>query len=172
MAGGFMQGIVRSATLPQPVRAISKWEWSALMGMVVLSGCMLLVSVMGEWRDGLHGYFHPPYRTVLSKASGDFMHSGVWLDILKIQSDEGLFVEVYAAGPKQASKLVERLKLTGTKDAYFHSRTQATRMVIEDIDGSGSPSIVVPSFDDDLVAHINVFKILENGQTQQVASND
>ena len=54
--------------------------------------------------------------------------------------------------------LLEKYQLPDDHDAYFNFGGTMSNLVVADIEKTGTPQIVVPSFDKDLIGHLNVFQ--------------
>lgn len=78
--------------------------------------------------------------------------------VAKIRSRDALFVEIYEPMADGSQKLVERIELADKKDGYFKFQDQLTNLAVADIDSDGQPEIMVPSFDQNLIGHLNVYR--------------
>ncbi len=77
---------------------------------------------------------------------------------MKVRSDGNLFLEVYATDKLGTIALLEKYQLPDDHDAYFNFGGTMSNLVVTDLEKSGFPQIVVPSFDKDLVGHLNIFQ--------------
>lgn len=79
--------------------------------------------------------------------------------ILKIRQRDQIFVEVYKQTDPQAEAVfVTRIDLTDRKDAFFNFRGQATNLAVTDIDQDGVQEILIPAYDQDMTARLNIYK--------------
>lgn len=113
----------------------------------------------------------PDFRTVISKIEGTFSGKESVSTILKIKTNEGLIIEIYERGENDHPLLVDRVILKDRRDASFILRGEAVSLALEDVDQDNSPEIIVPTFDRDLVAHLQVLKFNQNERRLELVSN-
>ena len=97
-------------------------------------------------------------REILATASGDLLSNGSSIKVIKIKTNKGLILEVYGQNKNFAQPLIDSLFLPHMTDGYFHFRGQATNLALDDVDGDNRLELIAPSFDKNLVAHLNVYK--------------
>jgi len=125
--------------------------------LLSLTAFMMVAALHSGLRSQVRGVFLKDYRTVVSTATGDLLGSGTKLFVTKVKTQDSLFLEIYEPLPSGGQKLIDRIELPDKKDGFFNFNGQATNLVIEDVDGSGRPQIFAPSFDKNLVGHLNVY---------------
>jgi len=103
----------------------------------------------------------PERRAILSTVSGTLL-GGNWGQVVKIKSNKGIFIEIYGAVKDGVAPLIDRIRLIGQKDAHFTYNGKFTNLALDDIDGDQKMEIIVPTYDKDLLAHVNVYKYDEN----------
>ena len=135
-----------------------KWKENTL-SLISLAICVasLISALHPTIRGFIRSYFVKEYREVLSIATGA-IEAGKTFKVIKIKTSKGLFIEVYGDSPNQIRPLLDRIKLPDNKDGYFMIKGQATNLALKDIDGDNSMEIIVPTYDSNLVAHLNVYK--------------
>ena len=140
-------------------------EWSIRFGQY----CMATLSVLGmrsvmipDIRNTIRGHLLKDYRIVVSTAQGNLTGSNEVYTVAKIKTRTNMFLEIYAPAVDGFAKLVEKIELSDRRDGFFSFNGQATNLAIEDIDGDGRQEILAPSFDNDLVGHLQVFKYNAN----------
>ncbi len=111
--------------------------------------------------------FLSDYRKVLSTVSGNIIDQKNITKVIKLKTNEGLFLEVYH-GDNHLKPLISKIKLEDNKDAYFIFQGQSTNLALKDLDGDSKLEILVPSFDNNLVAHLNVYKFNEISKTFEI----
>ncbi|MBX9768232.1 MAG: hypothetical protein K2X47_13240 [Bdellovibrionales bacterium] len=122
-------------------------------------------------RMKLKKFLVPDFRTVISKLEGRISGKDGISTILKIKTQEGLIVEIYDRGENDHPVLVDRIVLKERRDASFILRGEAVSMALEDVDQDNTPEIIVPTFDRDLVAHLQVLKFNQNERRLELVSN-
>lgn len=130
------------------------WKFS----FVALFAASLLSALHPDVRAQVRGTFLSDYRMVVSSVTGDLSSDGTPFNIIKVKTRDDLFLEVYRASSEGRFELVEKIHMPQQRDGYFSFNGQATNLAVDDIDGDGRPEILAPSFDRDLVGHLNVFR--------------
>ncbi len=125
---------------------------------VVIFALSFVMVFHPDVRSSLRSIFKPEQRSVLSTAKAIFSTSEGEFNFVKIRTLDGIYVEVYKKGSHSESVLVDRIELPKHKDAFFTFNGQATNLAIDDIDSDTQLELLVPSFDSQLIAHLNVFK--------------
>lgn len=110
-------------------------------------------------------------RQVLATANGDFMGDGQEMFLIKIKENRQVFLEVYFK-TKENLRFFQRLTLAGPLDGYFTFQGEATNLVITNLDPDSPLEILVPSFDEEFVAHLQVIKFSVLTQKFEFLSDD
>lgn len=128
-------------------------------GLLVLALLVTTIAVTPKLRQGVRDFFIPEQRVILAKISGDLTGAGFAVTVLKIQTRDNLVLEVYADEATGESRLFSRIVLPERRDAYFQLKGNATNLALADVDGDGSLEIVAPTFDEQMVARLNIYKL-------------
>ncbi|MCB0394254.1 MAG: hypothetical protein KDD25_06830 [Bdellovibrionales bacterium] len=122
-----------------------------------------LVSVLHpEIRTGIRKAFESSERIILSTASGNILHDGYKAKVLKIRENGSLFLEIYGQRESdESSSLIGKVPLDLKKDAYFTFKGVATNLALDDVDGDNKLEILVPGFDNNLTAQMDIYKFDE-----------
>lgn len=118
----------------------------------------LLAVVIPSWREQIQGLFSTSGREVLAVAEGDLLNDGTQAKVLKIRSPDGLYVEILKMGTSGATTLVDRILLPDKHDGLFNYQGHVTRLAIADLSNDGKMVLLAPTFDNQLVPHLNVFR--------------
>jgi len=144
--------------------ALQNWlsnRWVMQMGRAVLVAfflAALAAALHPTLRFEARSFLIADHRSVVSTVHGDLVGDGSDFTIVKVKTHENLFLEIYQPLANGTTKLVSRIPLADKKDGYFSFNGQATNLAIANVDGDGSSEIIAPSFDQNLVGHLNVFK--------------
>ena len=128
---------------------------AVLLAFFLASMAMVLHPTL---RYAARNYMINDHRTVVSTVHGDLVGNGKSFTVVKVKTHENLFLEIYEPAVDGTTRLISRIPLPDKKDGYFSFNGQATNLAIASIAGETSPEIVAPSFDQNLVGHLNVFK--------------
>lgn len=145
---------------------MSKLRWASLAVFLILSLGLILIVVTPTWRDHVRAMLIPHSREVLASAEGDLLNNGTPIKVIKFKSGEALYVEILKADPQGGPMIVvDRILLPDRHDGLFNFHGHVTRLAIADIDNDGTLELLAPSFDNQLVPHLNAYKY--NAATQR-----
>jgi hypothetical protein len=119
---------------------------------------MFVAVLYPELRTSIRGAVVPDFRSITSTARGDLAGNGTEFTVAKVRTQAAFYLEIYEAQVDGSQRLVERIELSDKKDGYFNFNGQATNLAIDDIDGDGAKEILVPSFDHNLIGHLNIYR--------------
>jgi hypothetical protein len=111
----------------------------------------------------------PEYRKLLSTAFGNVLGNGTPIRVMKVKTREGLFVEIYRANNYE---LVQRISLEQKQDGFFTYQGYTTNLVLADVDGDDTPEILAPGYDQNLTAHLNVYRFDRDTQLFHRLTNE
>jgi hypothetical protein len=127
--------------------------------LVALTLAMALVVVHPIFRGAIRTYLNRPSRRVLSVAEGDLFGNGSSARVMKVRTEDGLFLEVYGQGETEGDKpLLTTIHLPDRNDGYFHFRGEASNLALDDVDNDHHIEIIAPTFDENSVAHLNIYR--------------
>ncbi|MEN0058421.1 MAG: hypothetical protein AAGB31_06270 [Bdellovibrio sp.] len=132
----------------------------ALLSLVAMA--LVTVAVVPSLRGWVKDLVVNSERTILAKAHGAISPEGPLITVLKIKNKDALSLEVYSESP-EGLVLMAKLPLFETRDGYFLLQGNATNLAIADVDKDGSMEIVAPTYDEQMVPRLNVFRY--NSQT-------
>lgn len=131
--------------------------------LVVLALVMITVASSPELRGKVRSWTQIDKRQIVAKTSGYLQAQGPWLTVLKIMDGDGFWLEVYTSEKEDTPvTLISRIALTEKKDAYFQFQGNATNLVLTDVDQDGKMEIIAPTYDDQMVPRLNVYKYNAN----------
>lgn len=138
--------------------AFKKTELFFLGVLALVAMALMTVAVVPSLRTAVKGALLPETRNVLAKVSGKLNAEGPKLMILKIKSQGTLSLEVFTMEDSGSLSLLAKLPLFANKDGYFHLQGSATNLALTDVDKDGTLEIVAPTYDDQMVPRLNVFR--------------
>lgn len=136
----------------------SKKEASLLIVLAVIAMLLVTVAVVPSLRTSVKTLFFHQNRQILAKTSGDLTSKGPHVTVLKIKSEEGLSLEVYSSEADGSLNLMAKIPLSEKRDGYFSLNGNATNLALTDIDKDGQMEIAAPTYDDQMVPRLNIFK--------------
>jgi hypothetical protein len=130
------------------------------------------VAAVPQWRQALRDYFLVHGRKVLARADGHLQSSDPGqldaVTVVKVQTAESLSLEIYSTAPDSDQMTFQkRIVLSEKRDGYFTFRGNATNLAMTDLDGDGGAEIVAPTFDENLIPRLNIYKYLPESQSFQ-----
>jgi hypothetical protein len=118
---------------------------------------MIVAALHPTVRSSMRSSFVKDYRMIVSTAHGDLLGNGTEMIVAKIRTRDSLFLEIYEPKDDGSQRLVERIEMPDHKDGYFNFNGEAMNLAIDDVDGDGRLDILAPSFDQNLVGHLNIY---------------
>jgi hypothetical protein len=82
------------------------------------------------------------------------------LAVIKVRQNGILAIEVYDRSSGH-HRLIGRTELSDQTDAFFRLQGRAANLIVSDINQDGELDIAAPTYDKNLVAHLNVFSLRE-----------
>ncbi len=101
-------------------------------------------------------FFGIGQRVVLSSVTGEIIPQSYDTKVVKLKTSSGIFLEIYQK-ENNGFSLIQRFGL-GPSDAYFSFYGKSSNLVLDDIDGDNLKEIIVPIYDQELVAHLAILK--------------
>lgn len=125
--------------------------------MIVFAVTLATITLSPSLRSEILGLVERPYsREVLATAEGQVLNDGKVYKVIKFRGPTSIFIEVVE--PKDETKLLARVVIPDRRDGLFNLKGRVTRLAIDDIDEDGKYELLVPTFDDQLVPHLNVYR--------------
>lgn len=112
----------------------------------------------------MHNFFHPEKRKILSTICADLLMSGKKHKIIKIQTHNNIYIEIYDNCQINSSNLITSINLQDQLDGYISFNNRITNLALDDINNDKKPEIISPSFSNNFTGHLNVFTYNEVSQ--------
>lgn len=109
----------------------------------------------------------PEKRVLISTVMGDVLGDGTPVQVAKIRTRDSILIEVYVPARDGSRVLIDRIELDEKRDGYFTLNGNLTNLAIDDVDGDQLLEIIAPAFDQNLNAHLNVYKFNQSSKTFQ-----
>lgn len=133
-------------------------RWLLFSVLVLIAATLLAAVLTPALRERVQNHFALVGREVLATAEGDLLNDGRMARVLKFRTRDGLYVEIVRVAPDGGTTPVETFMLPDKHDGLFNFHGHVTRLAITDVDGDGKQELLAPSFDNQLVPHLNVFR--------------
>ena len=124
----------------------------------LLFGYILFLPDVRAW---VSSQIYPSERVVLSLLNTNIADQDI--KVLKVRFLNKIYLEVYHMA-EAGEELVERTILTDAKDASYKMEDGSSNLFAKDIDGDGHPEIIAPSFDKNMIAHLNIYQYEPNSK--------
>jgi hypothetical protein len=132
------------------------------MRFLIPLGLVAVLALVGAltpaFREWVQTYIQDTSREVLATAEGDLLNDGSLVKAVKYKSGDQVFIEILRSTPDHSFSLVDRIDLPDKHDGLFNFHGHITRLAITDIDGDGKMELLAPTFDSQLVPHLNIFR--------------
>ncbi len=127
--------------------------------MCLISLSLAVLTVLPSSREFIRSVIVSNSRQVLAKAEGDLTGKGMKVAVIKVKTADTIALEIFESQGDTASlQFVKRIVLQEKRDAFFNFRGNATNLALTDVDNDGKMEIVAPTFDDNLIPRLNVYK--------------
>jgi hypothetical protein len=127
-----------------------------IVGMVVFLST-LLIALHPDARFGAREMLKSHRRSVLSVVE-NVRFGERSLDVIKVRENGVLAIEVYDKSDGRY-RLMGRTEIGDQIDAFFRLSGRASNLFVTDLNADGEMEIAAPSYDRNLVAHLNVFSL-------------
>jgi hypothetical protein len=136
-----------------------KFFWLSFPTLCLISACLAVLTLMPSSREFIRSVVVSNSRSILAKAEADITGQGMKVIVIKVETADSLALEIFEyEADSQKLKFSKRIILPEKRDAYFNFRGNATNLVMTDVDGDGTLEIVAPTFDENLIPRLNVYK--------------
>lgn len=139
---------------------MSRFQYGVLLGLIIFASAG--ISILGLFpsvRERVSLKILPSSRQILAKVKGDIKGNGQFIVFVKVKTSDGLSVEAFSSDATETStQYLGRQVLEERRDAYFHLRGSPTNLALLDVDQDGALEVLVPTFDESLVARLRVYK--------------
>lgn len=133
-------------------------RWLLLCVTMLIAAILMAVVLTPSLRQRIQSHFLHDGREILATAEGDLLNNGGMAKVIKYRDREGIHVEVLSLQPDGSLTMVERIQLPDRHDGLFNFHGHVTRLAIADVDQDGHLELLAPTFDNQLVPHLNVFR--------------
>lgn len=132
--------------------------------LAVVAMTLTTIAVVPSLRTKVKEAFTHEDREILAKVNGRISPDGPELSVLKIKRGGKLSVEVYEVN-SSGNVLLTKLSLFEARDGFVSLKGSATNLALADLDKDGVQEIVAPTYDDQMVPRLNIFKFNESSKT-------
>jgi len=127
-------------------------------GLLLVALIVTAVAITPSWRQAVRDLVSPEQRVILAKITGDLTGQGLQVMVLKIQVRDSLILEIYSVENSEENAMMAKIVLPEKRDAYFQLKGNATNLGLADVDNDGTLEIIAPTFDDQMIARLNIYK--------------
>ena len=135
--------------------------------------CVTTICVLNnDIREKLHEKLTSHQREILSTATGNILYNGQKTKVIKVRKDNEFFLEIYGNTTElqSAPLLISRIPLSFGRDAYINFKGVSSNLALYDVDGDNKLEILVPGYEKNLSARINVYKYDEEQHIFKLAN--
>ncbi|WP_413559326.1 hypothetical protein [Bdellovibrio sp. HCB209] len=136
----------------------TKKEIVLMVSLAIIAMVVTTIAVIPNLRNSVKELFTSDSRTVIAKVTGSLTPEGPQVTVLKMQSKNFLELEVYNMNGGEGMVIMAKIPLAESRDGYFTLKGNSTNLALTDFDGDGTLEIVAPTFDDQMVPRLNIFK--------------
>ncbi|MGZ4989112.1 MAG: FG-GAP repeat domain-containing protein [Limisphaerales bacterium] len=134
---------------------LRKWIFISVPAAVAVA--LVVAAAVPSLRERVQSHFVLHNQEILATADGDLLGDGTSVKVIKFRNGEGIFVEILKMQANGDSTVIDRITLPDKHDGMFNYQGHVTRLAVADINNDGQMELLVPTFDNQLVPHLNVF---------------
>jgi hypothetical protein len=147
--------------------------WIPFSILISVSVGLAAINLNENLRTTLREHLLPNRREVLAKAQGDLVGDGRAFTVLKVKTREALVVEVFENNPTTGDSLFRtRAILPEKREGLFTYKGHTTNLLLLDVDNDKAQEIIVPSFDENLVPRVHIFKFNDGTNSLELLNPD
>ena len=132
-------------------------KWIFIGIAALFAAALLVAAAVPSVRAKVQSQLSLHNQEILATADGDLLGDGTSLKVVKFRNGDGIFVEILKMSPNGDSTVVDRITLPDKHDGMFNYQGHVTRLAIADINNDGRLELLIPTFDNQLGPHLNVF---------------
>lgn len=137
---------------------MSAFRWIGFSLLLILAAAALAAVLTPSIRERVQTYISASGREILATAEGDLLNDSTPCKVIKFRDGQGIWVEILKVSENGQTSQIDRILLPDKHDGLFNFEGHVTRLAISDIDQDGSLELLAPTFDQQLVPHLNVFR--------------
>ncbi len=126
--------------------------------LALVAIALVIVALIPSLRSQIKELLIPEQRLILAKVSGTIAPGADEFTILKIQKKDQIFVEIYQKNEDGHLILLTNLPLEDRRDGHFLVQGNALNLALVDVDQDGTQEVVAPTYNDQLVPRLNVYR--------------
>ena len=126
---------------------------------MLISILLAALNLSEPWRSAIRETLLPNKREILAKARGDLTGTGRRFTVLKVKNQDNINIEVYENDPSSGKTFFKaRAILPERRDGSFTFKGSATNLLLLNVDNEKGLEIIAPSFDENLVPRLHIYK--------------
>ena len=137
-------------------------RWLLFSVLMLMAAALLAAALTPSVRASVQSYLAGVGREVLATAEGDVLNEATNAKVIKYRNRDGIWLEVMKVEGDGKTQQIDRIPLPDKHDGLFNFQGHVTRLAIADIDQDGAMELLAPTFDQQLVPHLNVFRYNKN----------
>ncbi len=132
-------------------------KWISI-GCTFLAISFFAITQNNNWKEKILSYFQKNDTKVLAVVYGNLMGDVQKQKIVKIHSQNKIYLEIYDATQSASSpNRIQKILLPDALDTQIDFRGNLTRLIIADINQDGQADIIAPTIDGQMNPHLNAY---------------
>ncbi len=134
-------------------------RWLLFSLQLLITQIVSWVILFSPMKQRIQSYLFSNKEELMAVAEGDLDGLGNKVKVLKYKSKLGIRIEFLRGNSRNtAIEFLNQENINHPYNGYFMYRGHTVQLGMVDMDGDGVMEVVAPSFDKNLMAHLNVFK--------------
>lgn len=122
----------------------------------ILAVALIFATFDKNASNDIRELFRSEGREVLATVSGPFLGKDSAVTAVKVKTADGIRLEIYD-NKGGDYKLLKKIEI-GSRDAFFNFAGRVSNLAADDVDGDNVQEILIPMYDENLVAHLAILK--------------
>jgi hypothetical protein len=136
---------------------LQKYIFSTAVAIsTILALGLLFATLDKKASNDIREFFKSDSREVLATVEGPFTGKDSMIIAVKVKTPSGINLEIYD-NKGGNYKLLKRIEI-GSRDAFFNFAGKVSNLAADDVDGDNVQEILIPMYDENLVAHLAILK--------------
>ena len=134
-----------------------KKKTTIVFSVFVLFQIVSVYLLFSDLRKVIRSKWKSQKEELLSVVQGDISGNGHFIKVLKFKTKEGIRVEFLKETDSGVRETITSAVIKDPYNGFFEYRGRAIQLGMSDVDGDGIMEVLAPSFDENLIAHLNVY---------------
>lgn len=140
-------------------------KWILVFTQLVCMQLISLIILFSPAKDHIQSWLFPNENKLLAVVYGDVAGDGTFVKVLKFKTKDGIRIEFLKQDYDGMKTLIAQKDIHHPYNGFFEYRGNSVQLAMGDVNGDGIMEVMAPSFDKNLIAHLNVYSYHQEHDT-------